>query len=217
MIHLFLGWLVLSSCRPQLIPVPGFVETVIALTARAAKTQTAAALAKITPTPTVPTPSRTPTITDTPTPIIPLFLPTPNATLTPTLLPVPTAWPEWQTGTLVSFPKGSSLNAGKTKFFTILQGVKVRVIRKNGVKLRTHPDQAAGVPFKAAYKEILVLTGFWHKNYSFGGTYVSVIGPDGKQYWVGGTEGDDNTPEVSLEFVGRIYLTVTPQPEATFH
>lgn len=192
----------LSSCEslfptPSAAPVPGLINTLIVLTANAASSQTMAAL----PTATVtPTPSRTPrAVTETPTPTeTVIFAVITRTPLTPTLRPPPAGWPDWSTGNVVRMPKGSGENVGTVKLFEVLTYVKVRVSRKNGVKLRQIPSTEAGTNLKAGYETSLILLGYWNKN--SGGSYLKVMLPDGSaQYWVGGS--GEAEPTLCLDFV----------------
>lgn len=195
----------LFACEPFVqapTPMPG-LNTIVALTAQAAASQTAAALPPATFTPT---PSLTPRpVTSTPTPtetvLFDFFTSTPS---TPTFQPPPEAWPAWESGEVVKMPKGSGENVGTVKFFPRLAYVKVIVIRNNGVKLRLLPSTEAGTNLMAAKGQILILLGFWNKN--SGNSYLKVRTLEGKEYWVGGNENAD--PQVSLAF---LYLnTETP-------
>ncbi len=194
----------LAAClplSPAQLPTPIPVGTLVAQTAAAAATQTEAARPTDTPLPPpTETPTRTPpppTETLTPTPTFVFLLPTLTYTPTNTFTPSPpTEWPDWKTGTVVKVKTGGGTN----KMFDVLVNAKVVVVRPNGVKLRSMPTKVVGGP-KAPKGTILVLTGLWNKNYQFNWSFVQVTAPDGGTYWVGGTEGDDDTdPQAALVF-----------------
>ncbi len=199
--HVLLLLVILPACAPFLptplpTPVPGFVNTVVVLTAQAASAQTASALPPATATSTPTSTIRPITATPTPTATV-LFTYVTSTSTTPTIQPPPPAWPAWDTGEIVRMPSGSGENVGKTKFFSVLQYVKVRVIRKNGVKVRQIPSTSAVSNMMVEYGDTMLLLGLWNHNNN--NSYVKVRLPDGKEYWVGGN--GDSTPQVSLEFV----------------
>jgi hypothetical protein len=208
-VFLLLMPVILIACEPFFpasTPMPG-LNTIIALTAQAAASETAAAL----PPPTfTPTPSLTPRpVTATPTPtetvLFDFLTSTPS---TPTFQPPPDAWPGWDTGEVVKMPKGSGENVGTVKYFPRLAYVKVIVIRDNGVKLRLLPSTEAGTNLMAAKGQTLILLGFWNKN--SGNSYVKVRTSEGKEYWVGGNGNAD--PVVSLAFLYVSTETPTSVP-----
>ncbi|MBO9367759.1 MAG: hypothetical protein J7555_03275 [Chloroflexi bacterium] len=202
---------VLFACVPEPpLPDPFLVQTAIAGTAAASWTQTAQARARWTATPSPQPPSATPSRTPSPTPTFLILLETP--TLTPTVIAIPLAWPDWKTGEVVKMPKESGANLGVNKFFSVLQGVPVVVTRLNGVKLRKAPSKVAGA-IMAAYGDLLTLTGFWNQNYDFGWSFVQVKASDGRLYWVGGDVGTEIDPTNSLRFYSP--YTLTPSPTAT--
>lgn len=202
----------LSACSPQPVEDPGLIFTIVASTQTAAAFQTGVpnSLNTITPTPA----TFLPTITLQPTSTVYIFVPTQTNTPTPTSSATPkpvilTKWPDWKTGSVISFPRGTGLNIGTNKKFSILTGVKVIVVRKNGVKLRSAPNKAGGGPLEEP-GAVLTLTGVMNKNKDYGWLFAQVIAADGNKYWVGGSEGDDNTdPTVALEFH---YPIETPVP-----
>ena len=132
------------------VPTPEFqdpwlIYTVVASTQTAAALQTQMAEDSFTKTPTAPV--LRPTFT--PFPTMTSFVynitasPTRTSTPAPTgLPPVLTSWPDWRTGEVVTMPKGSGANIGVNKRFSVLAGVEVMVVRRNGVKLRTIPNKA---------------------------------------------------------------------------
>ncbi len=198
---------VISACTPfnaVPTPVPGIVSTIVAATQNAAALQTVAAMPPVTQTPTPTWTPRGPTITpfSTATTFVFVYTPTNTPTSTPTITPtrVPvTEWPDWKTGTVISMPQGSGENIGTNKMFNGWKGVEVVVTRKNGVKLRSAPNKAIGGPM-AERGAILTLTGIMNKNNDFGWLFVKVTAPDGKQYWVGGSEGEETEPKECLAF-----------------
>jgi len=219
-VQIFCAIIFLSACSPQTVEDPGIIFTIAASTQTAAAYQTWEPISKNTSTPT-PAILR-PTITLQPTATIFVFEPTSTNTPTPTPSSTPkpvilTNWPDWRTGSVISFPRGTGWNIGVNKKFSILKGVKVKVVRKNGVKLRSAPNKAIGGPMEARYS-ILTLTGVMNKNKDFGWFFAQVIAPGGNEYWVGGSDGDDNTnPIESLEFhypietaVPTLELSATP-------
>jgi len=216
---LSLALVILLACAPLGAPViytlaPEQIASIVAATANVAATQTAAAqpLASDTPTPVITrTPSPSPTLTAT----FLFFTPTPPLTPTATPLPLPTAWPDWTSGEIINFPKGSGENIGVTRFFRVLQNVKVIVTRLNGVKLRPIPNKALAYKTMADYAEILTLTGYWNMNKDFNWSFVKVIAADGKQYWVGGDIGSEIDPQNSLRFYTPETLTPSPTDTAT--
>ncbi|NQU29627.1 MAG: hypothetical protein HQ525_03070 [Anaerolineae bacterium] len=202
----------LSACSSQQVEDPGLVFTIVASTQTAAAYQTWEPFSLITNTPT-PAILR-PTITLQPTNTVYVFVPTSTNTPTPTPSATPkpiklTKWPDWRTGSVISMPRGTGLNIGTNKMFSILKGVKVKVIRKNGVKLRSAPNKAIGGPMELR-NSILTLTGVMNRNKDYGWFFAQVIAPGGNKYWVGGSDGDENTnPIESLEFY---YPIETPVP-----
>ncbi|MGC8856160.1 MAG: hypothetical protein ACP5QU_05125, partial [Anaerolineae bacterium] len=210
---------IILACAPLGAPpiytlAPEQIASIVAATANIAATQTAAAqpLSSDTPTPYV---TRTPFPSPTPTATFLFFTPTQPFTPTETPLPLPTVWPDWTTGDIVTFPKGSGENIGVTRYFRILQNVKVIVTRLNGVKLRPIPNKALGGKSMAAYGAILTLTGYWNRNPDLDWSFVKVIAADGKQYWVGGDEGSEIDPQRCLRFYTPETLTPSPTETAT--
>ena len=211
------------SCAPLLAPaaptpIPGLVNTIIAATANAAATQTAALAPTATSTATsTPLPTRTPTITPTPTEtfVFILYTYTPTITNTPNVTatrPYLEEWPDWQTGTVVTMPKGSGENIGTTKYFSTLHNVEVVVTRANGVKLRNVPSKMYDNGHVPAGTH-LILTGYWNKNNDFGWMFVKVTLSNGAQYWVGGDTNSDKDPRNCLEFVPPPPTPTPPTPE----
>ena len=201
----------LSACSSQQVEDPGLVFKIVASTQTAAAYQTGvpSSLNTISPKPA----TLRPTITLQPTNTVFVFVPTSTNTPTPTASATPepiilTSWPAWKTGSVISMPRGTGFNIGTNKMFNILKGVKVKVIRKNGVKLRSAPNKAIGGPKEPRYS-ILTLTGVMNKNSDYGWFFAQVKAADGGTYWVGGWEGEDVDPTESLEF---FYQTATPAP-----
>ncbi|MBT7071162.1 MAG: hypothetical protein HN855_09900 [Anaerolineae bacterium] len=216
LVGLFLSIFILSACSPlETTQAPGFIYTVVAGTQTAAAWQTQAAEAHFTKTPTQAT--LRPTFTAYPTSTSFLFLVTPSSTptLTPSATRTPsklTEWPDWKTGSVVTMPKGSGENIGTNKFFRVLKGVQVIVVRGNGVALRPIPNKAIDGPMEEK-GSAFTLTGIMNKNSDFGWLFVQVIAANGKTYWVGGSAGDGNIdPTVALEFYYPPQLTETPTP-----
>ena len=209
----------LSACSPQPVEDPGLIFTIVASTQTAAAIQTGgvSSLNTITPTPA----TLRPTITLQPTNTVYVFVPTSTNTPTPTPSSTPkpvklTKWPDWRTGTVISFPRGTGWNIGTNKKFSILKGVQVKVVRKNGVKLRSAPNKAIGGPIEER-GAIVTLTGVMNKNKDFEWLFAQVIATNGGKYWVGGYEGDEIDPTESLEFyypietaVPTLELSATP-------
>jgi len=204
----------LSACATPPAEPPGFIFTVVASTQTVAAylTEMAAAFATKTPTPM----ALRATITPPPTPTGFVYLLTPSPTFTP--LPTPTStprmrteWPDWKDGEVISMPRGSGANIGTNKRFSDLTGLMVRVVRRNGVTLRPIPNKAISGPFEEK-GSAFTLTGVMNKNPEFVWLFAQVIAVDGKTYWVGGSEGDENTdPRFALEFY---YPRLTPSPTA---
>lgn len=140
-----------------------------------------------------------PTGTSKPT-ITPVTGVTPTASITFTAKPV-RFWPDWDDGTVVNMPPGSGEGIGTTKIFEILKDAQVVVVRENGVKLRSIPNKAASGKI-APKGTLLVLIGLMNKNkdYSPYWSFVKVKAPDGKLYWVGGSEGESTDPKLCLDF-----------------
>ena len=144
---------------------------------------------------------------DTPTP-------SPSPTRTPRII---TTWPDWKTGDVVSMPSGSGENIGTNKMFNSLKGLKVIVVRENGVKMRPIPSKAIGGPMEEK-GSVFTLTGIMNKNSQFDWLFVQVIAADGNEYWVGGSvtgsEHDNGAdPTVALKFYFPA-KTPTPIPSA---
>jgi hypothetical protein len=218
-IGLFLLMFSLAACGAQPTQPPGFIYTVVASTQTAAAWQTQLAEASFSKTPTHAT--LRPTFTAFPTSTSFLYVPTlsstPTFTASPTRTPAPlTEWPNWKTGNIVTMPKGSGENIGSNKMFSILRNVEVLVVRKNGVTLRDIPNKAVSGPMEVR-GSALTLTGIMNKNNEFGWLFAQVIAANGKTYWVGGDEGDDNTdPTAALEFYyPHLTTSPTPSPSAT--
>lgn len=193
-------------------PGPGAVETLIAVKATEAAmlTQTALGPATFTPTPGRVTLTPSQTLPPTATMLFLLKTNTPTPSQTPTRVIIPTIWPSWTSGDVVDMPQGSGEGIGVTKYFSSLAHVTVVVVRSNGVKLRKLPTKALGGPI-APKGTILILTGYWNKNNDFGAwSFMKVIAPDGRQYWVGGSENDDTSPTASFAFY------TPPEPTPTF-
>lgn len=192
---------------------PGAVETLIAVkaTEAAVLTQTALGPATFTPTPGRITLTPSQTLPATATMLFLLKTNTPTPSQTPTRVVIPTTWPDWTTGDVVDMPQGSGEGIGVTKYFSSLAHVTVVVVRTNGVKLRKLPTKALGGPI-APKGTILILTGYWNRNGDFGApwSFMKVITPDGRQYWVGGNANDDTSPTASFAFY------TPPEPTATF-
>jgi len=227
LLSILLVLLIVVSCEPMISPQsfptnpPGHVNTVIAQTASAAAALTESAQPTKTDTPP-PTATFTETPTNTVTPTATFFFALP--TLTPTKTPAPTStlpvvgpgggsggaatttplpikdWPAWNTGTIANMPTGSGEGIGTTKMFDVLVNVKVKVVRPNGVKLRSIPSLVVGEG-KVPVNTILYLTGLWNKNRDWNWTHVKVLAPDGKLWWVGDREGESSDPEIALEIV----------------
>ena len=88
-------------------------------------------------------------------------------------------------------------------------GAVVMVTRRNGVALRSIPSKAISGPMEEE-GSAFTLTGVMNKNPEFVWLFVQVIAANGKTYWVGGSEGDENTdPRYSLRFY---YPKLTPSP-----
>ncbi len=201
----------LFACIPQQpLPDPASIQQAVAATAQAAWTQTAQAQARWTRTPTSLPPTSTPSLIPTATPTFLILLETPTATAT--VIAIPLTWPDWRTGEVVRMPPGSGANIGVNKFFKVLEGVPVVVMRLNGVKLREAPTKVYGKKM-AAYGDLLTLTGFWNRNNDFNWSFVQVKTQDGRLYWVGGDIGTDIDPVNSLRFYSP--YTLTPSPTAT--
>ncbi len=214
LICLFLVMFSLSACSPEPTQAPGFVFTVVAGTQTAASWQTQAAEASYTKTPTQATLRPTFTAYPTSTPFLYLATESSTPTLTPSATRTPsplTEWPDWRIGSIVTMDKGSGENVGSNKMFSVLRGVRVIVVRKNGVALRPLPNKALDGPMEER-GSALTLTGIMNKNNDFGWLFAQVIAANGEKYWVGGSEGDHNTdPRVALEFYYP-YLTTSPTP-----
>ena len=199
----------LSACSSQPTQAPGFIFTVVAETQRAAALQTERAESLYTKTPILVT--LRPTLTPYPTATTYIYVantptPTPSATRTPRIR---TTWPDWKTGDVIRMPSGSGENIGTSKKFAGLTGLKVIVVRPNGIVLRPIPDKSIGGP-KEERGSAFTLTGVMNKNNLFGWLFAQVIAVDGNIYWVGGTEGDENTdPTFALAFY---YPELTPSP-----
>ncbi len=201
----------LSACSAQPTQPPGFIYTVVAGTQEAAALQTESALrlSGATSTPDM----LFPTITLEATATTYIFVrdtltPTPSLTRTPR---VRTIWPDWRTGNVISV-KGSG--GGTFKKFSDLTGLKVIVIRQNGVKLRSIPNKAIGGPNEER-GSVFTLTGIMNKDPKFDWIFAQVIAADGNTYWVGGTIGDLNAePSASLAFYYP-WLTPSPTPSNT--
>ena len=208
-IFLLLILMLLSSCSAQPTQAPGFIYTVVAETQRAAALQTERAESLYTKTPTPATLRATLTLEATPTVYIYVAdtpTPTPSATRTPRIR---TTWPDWKTGDVIRMPSGSGENIGTNKKFASLTGLRVIVARANGVVLRPLPDKSIGGP-KEERGSAFTLTGVMNKNNLFGWLFAQVIAVDGNTYWVGGSEGDENTdPTFALAFY---YPELTPSP-----
>ena len=208
-----LSFLLLSSflfaCAPQATPDPDYIYTAVAGTQKAAVFQTERARSFYTMTPTQAT--LRPTLTLEATPTIYIFTPdtltpSPTVTRTPTLV---TTWPEWKTGEVTTMPPGTGQNIGTNKYFRVLDGLQVIVVRENGVGLRSAPNKAVSGP-KEEKGSAFTLTGVMNKNPQYGWLFVQVIAADGRSYWVGGDIGDkDIDPTVALDFY---YPDLTPSP-----
>ena len=209
--------LVLVACSPKPSQAPGFIFTVVAGTQTAAAYQTEMAESLYTSTPTLAT--RRPTITPYPTGTTFVFVPSPS--ITPTPLPsatstphIRTEWPDWKTGDVVRLPSGSGGNLGTNKKFSDRTGLMVKVVRRNGVALRSIPSKAIGGPMEEQ-GSAFTLTGIMNKNPELGWLFAQVIAADGNTYWIGGSEGDENTdPTHALTFYYP-YLTASPTPSLT--
>lgn len=208
----FIMIFLLGACAAPPTQPPGFILTVVAGTQTAAAYLTNEAESSFTETP-IQVELRA-TITPPPTQTNFVYLVSPSATLTPTasFTPTPslvTEWPDWQTGEVVRLPSGSGANIGTNKKFSRLVGLKVKVARTNGVALRSIPNKAIGGPFEEK-GSAFTLTGVMNRNPEFVWLFAQVIAADGKTYWVGGSEGDENTdPRFALEFY---YPKLTPSP-----
>ncbi len=200
----------LSACSAQPTPPPDFILTVVAGTQEAAALQTESAfrLSRGTSTPEM----LLPTMTLEATATVYVFVrdtltPTPSPTRTPR---VRTIWPDWRTGDVISVKGGG----GTYKKFSDLTGLKVIVIRQNGVNLRSIPSKAIGGPNEEK-GSVFTLTGIMNKNPKYDWIFAQVIAADGNKYWVGGTIGDLNAePSASLAFYYR-WLTPSPTPSNT--
>ncbi len=209
--------LFLSACSFGSTQDPNFILTVVAGTQTAAAYQTEAAMFLYTRTPTPAT--LRPTITLQPTSTVYVFVPTPSntPTMTPSATRTPvirTEWPDWKTGEVIKMPNGSGWNIGTNKKFSSLTGLMVMVTRRNGVALRSIPNKAIGGPMEEE-GSAFTLTGVMNKNPESGWLFAQVIAVNGKTYWVGGSEGDENTdPRYSLRFYYP-NLTASPTPSPT--
>ncbi len=212
--------LLLSACdalNPALPTLaPGIVGTYAAMTVSAANSQTAAARPPATFTPTQPRPTRTATTPPTITATVRFILNTPTASLTPTstIPPRPEEWPSWTSGEIVELKHGEAM--GSSKFFKILQDVRVVVTRTNGVKLRDLPNKAIGGK-QADKGSVLVLTGIMNLNRDYYPmwSFVQVKTGDGETYWVGGSMNTDTDPKRSLIFMYLLEpptATISPTP-----
>ena len=216
-IGIFLIALILAACSPKPSQDPSFIFTVVAATQTAAAYQTEMAQSLNASTPTLAT--RRPTITPYPTGTTFVFVPSPSVTPTPlpsaTSTPrIRTEWPNWKTGDVVKLPSGSGGNIGTNKKFSDLTGLMVKVVRRNGVALRSIPSKAIGGPMEEQ-GSAFTLTGIMNKNPELAWLFAQVIAADGNTYWVGGSEGDENTdPTYSLIFYYP-YLTASPTPSLT--
>lgn len=216
-IILILSALFLAACSPKPSQDPGFIFTVVAGTQTAAAYQTDVARSLNTSTPTLAT--HRPTITPYPTGTTFVFVPSPS--ITPTPLPsatstprIRTEWPDWKTGDVVKMPSGTGGNIGTNKKFSDLTGLMVKVVRRNGVALRSIPSKAIGGPMEEQ-GSAFTLTGIMNKNPEAAWLFAQVIAADGNTYWVGGSEGDELTdPTYSLAFYYP-YLTASPTPSLT--
>jgi hypothetical protein len=205
-----------NSCAPLpatqvSTPVPGLVSTLIVQTSEAAQTQAAASLPASATASLSPAKTNTPFPSETPTFVFKLSTPTHDKVLTPTPFTLD-AWPIWGNGAVVEMPQGSGEGTGTTRYLMIMNGAMVKVTREHGVKLRKLPTKAAGGKL-APTGSFLELTGLWNKNKNFtpNFSFVKVRAPDGHEYWVGGTEGEDTDPMKSLAFD----LPLTPTPEGS--
>ena len=206
----------LSGCSSS-SQEPNFILTVVAGTPTAAAYQTDAAESLYTRTPT-PSILRA-TITLQPTATVYVFVPTPSntPTMTPSATRTPlirTEWPDWKTGNVIKMPSGSGWNIGTNKKFSSLTGLMVMVTRRNGVRLRPIPSKAIGGPMEEP-GSAFTLTGVMNKDPERVWLFAQVIAVNGKTYWVGGSEGDENTdPTHALRFYYP-NLTASPTPSPT--
>ena len=193
----------LSACLPQPTQAPGFIFTAVAGTQTAAAWQTESAMSLSKETPILATLRPTLTLQPTATGFVFVFTPSNTPTLVPSVTRTPrqrTEWPDWKTGSVIKMPSGSGANIGTNKKFSNLTGLMVIVVRRNGVALRSVPNKAIGGPMEDE-GSAFTLTGVMNKNPEFGWLFAQVIAADGKEYWVGGSEGDENTdPNYSLKF-----------------
>lgn len=202
----------LSACSGRATQPPGFIYTIVASTQTAAAYQTEMAELVNTKTPTPITLKAT--ITPYPTQTVYVYTPPPSETPTPTVTltrtpRVVTEWPDWKSGEVIKMPSGSGGNIGTNKKFSDLTGLMVKVVRKNGVVLRSIPSKAIGGPMEEK-GSAFTLTGVMNKNPEFVWLFAQVIAADGNTYWVGGSEGDENTdPTYALAFY---YPKLTPSP-----
>ena len=171
LLSILLVLLIVVGCAPMISPQslptnpPGYINTVVAQTASAAEVLTETAQPTKTDTP-LPTATFTETPPNTVTPTATFFFALPTLTPTNTLAPTSTLpvvgpggggggaatttplpikdWPAWNTGTIVDMPAGSGEGIGTTKMFDVLVNVKVKVVRPNGVKLRSIPSLVVG-------------------------------------------------------------------------
>lgn len=212
-VYLLLVLFLLVSCAPPSAPAedPGLIYTLVASTQTAAAWQTQMAVSAFTKTPTQatlrPTLTPFPTMTSFVYEVTPSLTPTATATYTPTK-PVLTSWPDWQAGDVVTMEKGSGENIGTNKYFSILDGVQVIIIKNNGVKLRAAPNKGLDGPLEPT-GSALTLTGIMNKNNEYGWLFAQVKAANGRIYWVGGTEGEDTDPRQSFRFYYP-FLTTSP-------
>lgn len=115
--------------------------------------------------------------------------------------PITPDWPDWQAGEVIKMPAGSGEASGTTRMFKTLAGIEVLVTHPNGVKLCSIPDQTTSEKI-AEESSRLVLTGLVNKNedHTPPWKFVKVKAPNGKLYWVGGSQGEENDPQRCLRF-----------------